>query len=78
MSKRIERGARKLRYPGNDPENGPAEWHFWNGTKWVPEKGYSTSEWSGQPDPDDPDNYWIDDKTGERVNAHTGSRSALS
>lgn len=32
-------------------------------------------EWSGHPAPDDPDNFWIDDKTGERVNAHTGERS---
>lgn len=31
-------------------------------------------EWSGTPDPSDPDNYWIDDTTGERVNAHTGER----
>lgn len=31
-------------------------------------------EWSGYPDPHDPDNYWIDDETGERVNAHTGER----
>ena len=22
--------------------------------------------WSGSPDPADPDNYWIDDETGER------------
>jgi hypothetical protein len=27
-------------------------------------------EWSGSPDPDDPDNFWIDDKTGERRPAH--------
>ena len=33
-------------------------------------------EWSGSPDPNDPDNYWIDDVTGERVNAHTGEREA--
>lgn len=26
-------------------------------------------EWSGHPDPDDPDNYWIDDATGERRKA---------
>lgn len=26
-------------------------------------------EWSGSPDPVDPDNYWIDDKTGERIRA---------
>lgn len=32
-------------------------------------------EWSGSPDPSDPDNYWIDDATGERVNAVTGERS---
>lgn len=32
-------------------------------------------EWSGTPDPNDPDNFWIDDETGERVNAHTGERS---
>jgi hypothetical protein len=31
--------------------------------------------WSGYPDPADPDNYWIDDKTGERVNATTGERT---
>jgi hypothetical protein len=33
------------------------------------------NEWSGYPDPRDPDNYWIDDKTGERVNAWTGERT---
>lgn len=33
-------------------------------------------EWSGSPCPTDPDNFWIDDATGERVNAHTGERSA--
>ena len=32
-------------------------------------------EWSGYPDPSDPDNYWIDDVTGERVNAETGQRT---
>lgn len=32
-------------------------------------------EWSGHPDPRDPDNFWIDDKTGERVNAATGERT---
>jgi len=31
-------------------------------------------EWSGYPDPADPDNYWIDDATGERVSAATGER----
>lgn len=33
------------------------------------------SDWSGSPDPSDPDNFWIDDKTGERVNAQTGERA---
>jgi hypothetical protein len=32
-------------------------------------------EWSGYPDPTDPDNFWIDDETGERVNAWTGERT---
>lgn len=31
--------------------------------------------WFGSPDPVDPDNFWIDDETGERVNAHTGERT---
>ena len=31
--------------------------------------------WSGSPDPFDPDNFWIDDDTGERVNAATGERT---
>jgi hypothetical protein len=26
-------------------------------------------EWSGSPDPADPDNFWIDDRTGERKEA---------
>jgi hypothetical protein len=34
------------------------------------------AEWSGSLCPIDPDNYWIDDKTGERVNAVTGERTA--
>jgi hypothetical protein len=36
--------------------------------------GLLVDQWSGSPDPADPDNYWIDDVTGERVNAHTGKR----
>jgi hypothetical protein len=32
-------------------------------------------EWSGAPDQRDHDNFWIDDNTGERVNAHTGERT---
>ena len=32
-------------------------------------------EWSGTPDPSDPDNFWVDDKTEERVNAETGERT---
>lgn len=34
-----------------------------------------TCDWSGSPDPADPDNYWIDDDTGERVSAATGERT---
>jgi hypothetical protein len=30
--------------------------------------------WSGYPDPRDPDNYWIDDETGERRKAPNGER----
>jgi len=30
---------------------------------------WTMGEWSGSLDPADPDNYWIDDATGERVNA---------
>lgn len=26
-------------------------------------------DWSGSPCPDDPDNFWIDDATGERIPA---------
>lgn len=33
------------------------------------------ADWSGSPDPLDPDNFWIDDNTGERVNARTGGRT---
>jgi hypothetical protein len=32
-------------------------------------------EWTGSPCPIDPDNFWIDDFTGERVNAETGERT---
>jgi hypothetical protein len=32
-------------------------------------KKAAPKEWSGSPCPDDPDNFWIDDKTGERVPA---------
>lgn len=31
--------------------------------------GQKAQEWSGSPCPVDPDNYWIDDATGERVAA---------
>jgi hypothetical protein len=30
--------------------------------------------WSGSPCPLDPDNFWMDDDTGERVDARTGER----
>lgn len=32
-------------------------------------------EWTGSPDPTDPDNFWLDDETGERVSAETGERT---
>lgn len=35
----------------------------------------SPAEWSGSPDPDSPDTHWIDDATGERVDAVTGERT---
>jgi hypothetical protein len=34
-------------------------------------------EWSGSQDPEDPDNLWVDDVTGERVCALDGSRATL-
>lgn len=33
-------------------------------------------EWSGQPHPDAPDEYWRDDETGESVCAHCAERGA--
>lgn len=45
------------------------------GERIVPQGVALESKWSGRPDPDDPDNYWIDDATGERVNAETGERT---
>lgn len=36
-----------------------------------------TADWSGSPDPADPDNFWIDDATGERVDASTGVRTTI-
>lgn len=38
-------------------------------------KTVEPTEWGGSPDPLDPDNYWIDDQTGERIDAKTGERS---
>ena len=32
------------------------------------------SEWSGSLCPQDPDNCWIDDATGEHINATTNAR----
>ena len=32
-------------------------------------------EWSGSPCRLDPDNFWVDDETSERVSAATGKRS---
>jgi hypothetical protein len=34
----------------------------------------AASEWSGYPHPNAPDDFWIDDATGEIVSAHTGVR----
>lgn len=31
-------------------------------------------EWSGSPSPEAPDDWWVDDGTGEYVNAETGER----
>lgn len=31
-------GDRKLRYPANDPEEGPAEWHVWHNGYWQSER----------------------------------------
>lgn len=39
--------------------------------------GVSLTTWSGSPCPLDPDNYWIDDETNERVNAYTGERTPI-
>jgi hypothetical protein len=36
----------------------------------------SANRWSGSPDPCSPDDYWIDDKTNERVSAVTGERTS--
>lgn len=33
------------------------------------------TEWSGSPCPIDPDNCWVDDETGEHVNAKTCERA---
>lgn len=35
----------------------------------------TSDDWPASLCPIDPDNYWIDDETGERVNAHTGERT---
>ena len=32
-------------------------------------------EWGGAQDATDPENFWVDDATGERVNARTGERN---
>lgn len=40
--------------------------------EWLPR-----ASWSGYPDPTDPDNFWIDDITGEQVNAITGERTKI-
>lgn len=32
------------------------------------------NEWSGSPAPEAPDEWWVDDETGEYVSAETGER----
>lgn len=58
-------------------------WGFgeWCEEMWVPgmkayenwadgrEPSEDTAEWDGHPDPDDPDNFWINERTGDRVRA---------
>ena len=36
----------------------------------------SENEWSGSPSPEAPDTWWVDDETGEYVNAETNDRMA--
>lgn len=31
----LDKGTVKMRYPGNDPENGPAYKQTWDGEKWT-------------------------------------------
>jgi hypothetical protein len=38
----------------------------------------NSDKWNGSPCPYDPDNFWIDDETGERVDAETGARIPAS
>ena len=42
---------------------------FWLSRTHCAPRHQTLLEWSGSPDPVDPDNYWIDDKTGERIRA---------
>jgi len=37
----------------------------------------TATEWSGYPDPVFPDEFWIDDSTGERVSTTTNKRKGL-
>lgn len=41
---------------------------------WAEEEGVARVEWSGSPAPECPDDWWIDDKTGEYVSATTNER----
>lgn len=40
-------------------------------------KARNEREWSASPCPQDPDNFWIDDRTGERVKAPDGAPTPL-
>lgn len=31
----MKAGAKRMRYPGNDPENGPAYMQQWTGAEWI-------------------------------------------
>jgi len=53
-------------------EGDGSDFGFWENE---PEILEPETEWSGTPDPTDPDNYWLDDETGERVCAATGERT---
>ena len=44
-------------------------------TRFMSHLNHENHEWSGSLDPVEPDLYWVDDDTDERVNAKTGERT---